>query len=129
MLSNADGPISLVIDEGNMLAKIPEQDLRILLQLFRSLKHASKESKMQRKGLASLILIGTEELSNLVKEGDKHFSPFSHVRFQKADIYLNSVCTLPFQTCMQICVCKATFGIGLGILLIVLLAICEEGQH
>ena len=102
MLIDADGPISLVIDEGNMLAKIPEQDLRILLQLFRSLKHAN--SKRRSKGLASPILISTEELSNLLKEGDKLISPFSYVKFQPTSITILSsqfpfkgACTLPLQ--------------------------------
>lgn len=79
MLGDAEGPVSLVLDEGNVLAKIPENDLKMLLQVFRSLKHQPKDSKRPNKGLASLVLIGTEELSTLVKEGDKLISPFSHV--------------------------------------------------
>ena len=79
MLGQAEGPISLILDEGNALAKIPKEDLSMLLQVLRSLKHAPHDSQRPDKGLASLIVIGTEGLPDLLKEGDSFISSFSHV--------------------------------------------------
>ena len=63
MLASCDGLCSIIINEANLLAKIPTPDLETLLQLFRQLKHMQKDHSKQ--GVASIMLLGTEDLSSL----------------------------------------------------------------
>ena len=78
-LYNAEGPVSLILDEANVLARVPKQDLSILLQIFRALKHVPRKNRRPNQGLAGLILVGTEALPGIVMEPDHNIAPFSYV--------------------------------------------------
>ena len=55
MLASCGGLCSIIIDEANLLAKIPTPGLETLPQLFRQLKHMQKDHSKQ--GIASIKLL------------------------------------------------------------------------
>ena len=75
----ANGPlISLVLDEATTLAGLSAEEISSILSVFRKLKHPPKKDR-NRKGLHGLVLVGSDELLDILKPSAGLKSPFQKV--------------------------------------------------